>query len=79
VPSFPGYTFSSPPPHDRDLRIEDIARIFDKLMVGLGFADGYVVQGGDIGSKVGRIMAAEHASCKGIYKMLSTCFVFPAD
>jgi hypothetical protein len=50
---------------DRDLRIEDIARIFDKLMVGLGFGDGYVVQGGDIGSKIGRIMAAEHASCKG--------------
>ena len=65
VPSMPGYTFSSPPPIDRDLRIEDLARIFDKLMVGLGFADGYVVQGGDIGSKVGRIMAAKHDSCKG--------------
>ena len=68
VPSIPGYTFSSPPPLDRDLRIEDIARIFDKLMVGLGFADGYVVQGGDIGSKIGRVMAVEHASCKGIYQ-----------
>jgi hypothetical protein len=65
APSMPGYTFSSPPPIDRDLRIEDLARIFDKLMVGLGFADGYVVQGGDIGSKVGRIMAAKHDSCKG--------------
>jgi pimeloyl-ACP methyl ester carboxylesterase len=71
VPSMPGYTFSSPPPLDRDLRIEDIARIFDKLMIGLGFADGYVVQGGDIGSKVGRVMAAKHASCKGNRQILA--------
>jgi microsomal epoxide hydrolase len=67
----PGYAFSSPPPMDRDLRIEDLARIFDKLLVGLGFVDGYVVQGGDIGSKVGRIMAAKHDSCKG--NITNTC------
>jgi microsomal epoxide hydrolase len=67
VPSLPGYTFSSPPPADCDFRIEDVARIFDKLVVGLGFGAGYVVQGGDIGSKVGRVMAAEHKSCKAIH------------
>ncbi|CAF3994402.1 unnamed protein product [Adineta steineri] len=64
VPSLPGYTFSSNPPLDKDFRIEDIARIINRLVIGLGFEQGYVVQGGDIGSKVARVMAAEHASCK---------------
>ena len=64
VPSLPGYTFSSPPPLDKDFRLEDIARIVDKLAVGLGFGDGYVVQGGDLGSKVARFLDV-HPSCKG--------------
>lgn len=42
VPSLPGYTFSSSLPLDRDFAMDDIARLFDKLMVGLGFGDGYV-------------------------------------
>lgn len=67
VPSLPGYAFSSPPPLDRDFRIEDVARIFDTLMVDLGFGNGYVVQGGDVGSKVARVMAAEHESCKAVH------------
>lgn len=66
VPSLPGYAFSSPPPLDRDFRLEDIARLFNKLMIGLGFESGYVVQGGDVGSKVARVMAAEQANCKGL-------------
>lgn len=65
APSMPGYTFSSPPPLHKDFRIEDIARVFDKLARGLGFGKGYIVQGGDIGSKVARVMAVEHNSCKG--------------
>ena len=65
VPSLPGYTFSSPPPLDKDFRIEDAARIFHKLAVMLGFRGGYAVQGGDVGSKVARVMAAEYEACKG--------------
>jgi microsomal epoxide hydrolase len=65
VPSLPGYAFSSGAPLDKDFRLEDIARILNRLVVGLGFEQGYVVQGGDIGSKIARVMAAEHASCKG--------------
>ncbi|RDB28121.1 putative epoxide hydrolase [Hypsizygus marmoreus] len=67
VPSLPGYTFSSPPPVDKDLGLEDVARLFDKLARGLGFENGYVVQGGDIGSIVARIMAATYPSCKAIH------------
>ena len=46
VPSLPGYTFSSRPPLDRDFRLEDTARLLNRLMISLGFGNGYVVQGG---------------------------------
>ena len=59
----PGYAFSSPPPIDKDFNLSDIARIFNKLITEcLGFTS-YVVQGGDIGSKVARVLAAEHEQC----------------
>lgn len=66
VPSLPGYTFSSPPPSDRDFRVEDIARVFNTLMLGLGFPS-YIAQGGDIGSKIARVLAAEHTACKAAH------------
>ena len=57
VPSLPGYTLSSPPPKDKDFRIEDAATILDTLMRQLGFEkSGYVVQGGDVGSKLARVL-----------------------
>lgn len=68
VPSLPGYAFSSSPIPEKDLKMEDVARLMDKLMVGLGFANGYVVQGGDIGSFVARMMAVKYPSCKGSYQ-----------
>lgn len=71
VPSLPGYAFSTPPPLDRDFRIEDMARIITKLAVSLGFGDGFVVQGGDVGSKVARVIAAKHEECKGLLRVLS--------
>jgi microsomal epoxide hydrolase len=66
VPSLPGYTLSSGPPLDKDFKVEDIARIIDKLMVGLGFGSGYIGQGGDIGSFTCRVLA-QYPSCKGIH------------
>lgn len=65
VPSLPGYAFSSTPPVDRNWILEDSARLLHKLMCGLGFEGGYVLQGGDIGSYTARIMAAMYDSCKG--------------
>ncbi|KAI4726297.1 alpha/beta-hydrolase [Aureobasidium sp. EXF-10728] len=64
VPSLPGYAFSSPPPLDKDFGIEDVARLMNQLMLELGFGVGYLVQGGDVGSKVARVMAAKHDECK---------------
>lgn len=70
VPSLPGYTFSSPPPLDQTFRSDDAARILDKLMTLLGFS-AYMVQGGDVGGRVGRIIAANYPNCKAL--LLNTC------
>lgn len=67
VPSMPGYAFSSGPPPVKDFRVEDTCRLFDKLMAMLGFDGGYIVQGGDIGSRVARYMAAAYKGCKAIH------------
>lgn len=67
VPSLPGYAFSSPPPLTQDFQLQDIARIMNLLMIELGLGGGYVVQGGDIGSKVARIMAATYDEVKAIH------------
>jgi len=72
VPSLPGYTFSSPPPEDHDFGLTDVARLMDKLAKCLGFGGRYVVQGGDVGSRVARIMAATYDGCKAIHCKQST-------
>lgn len=55
VPSLPGYTLSSPPPKGRDFCLEDAAALLDQLMRALTF-EKYVVQGGDVGSKIARVL-----------------------
>lgn len=67
IPSLPGYAFSSGPPLNRDFGIKDVARIFDRLMSMLGFDAGYIAQGGDIGSNVATLLAANHPSCKAFH------------
>ncbi|GKZ22118.1 hypothetical protein AbraIFM66951_008854 [Aspergillus brasiliensis] len=67
VPSFPGYTFSSGPPLDKDFGLVDMARVVDQLMKDLGFGNGYVVQGGDIGAFVGRLLGVSFEACKSVH------------
>jgi microsomal epoxide hydrolase len=67
VPSLPGYVFSGGPPLDRDFIIEDVANVMDKLMLGLGFGDGYIVQGGDLGSYVARVIGVQSEACKAVH------------
>lgn len=69
VPSLPGYGYSSGPPTDKNFDMQGIARVMDKLMVGLGFGDGYIAQGGDIGSFVSRVLGATAPSCKAVHRM----------
>nr|QJQ82474.1 PesI [Pestalotiopsis humus] len=65
LPSLPGFTWSSAP--GRDWTLQDTARIFDKLMRGLGYNE-YVTQGGDWGHFVVRELGAKYGeSCKAIH------------
>jgi microsomal epoxide hydrolase len=41
-------------------------------MVNLGFGERYVVQGGDVGSKIARVLGVRYAGCKGILSY-ATC------
>ncbi|KAJ7815316.1 Alpha/Beta hydrolase protein [Mycena olivaceomarginata] len=71
VPSLPGYGFSSGP-QSTEFKMVDVAKIFNNLMLGLGF-DKYVAQGGDVGSGVARILSMNHDNCKAIHlNMFST-------
>ncbi|CVK85337.1 hypothetical protein FPRO06_07534 [Fusarium proliferatum] len=67
VPSLPGYAFSEKPPLDKDFGIRDVSRIVNSLMVQLGFGGGYIAQGGDIGSRISRVLAATYDECKAAH------------
>ena len=36
-------------------------------MASLGFGNGYIAQGGDVGSKVARVLAAQHSACEALH------------
>ncbi|KAJ4983262.1 putative epoxide hydrolase [Stagonosporopsis vannaccii] len=68
APSHLGYALSSDPPQDQDWTTIDAARIIHRLMLSLGFGSrGYLVQGGDIGALIGRVVAARYDECKGMH------------
>ena len=73
IPSLPGFTLSSPQPVDQDINQTDAARIMDSLARELGFGDQYLVQGGDVGSRVARCMGVLFEGCKGTFPV-SLCF-----
>lgn len=64
VPSQPGFAFSSPVKTHKHT-MDDTARLFDKLMTGLGY-ETYVAQGGDWGSITARCLGALYPDrCRG--------------
>ncbi|KAL2831246.1 Alpha/Beta hydrolase protein [Aspergillus pseudoustus] len=67
VPSLPGYVFSSGPPLDKNWTNTDTARVIDQLMQNLGLGSGYVAQGGDIGSRISRLLSLNYESCKAVH------------
>ncbi|KAJ9495788.1 hypothetical protein H2202_008831 [Exophiala xenobiotica] len=67
VPSLPGYAFSTSPPWNATFRPADAARVFDTLATtALGFKS-YMVQGGDLGGRIARIIAATYPKCKAVH------------
>ena len=78
APSLIGYTLSSGPPQTQDWSIYETARVMQRLMERLGFGEeGYVAQGGDLGSYTSQVLAAQFESCKAIHckssSSLGTC------
>lgn len=67
IPSLPGYGYSSSPRVEVDYTIEMAASALNNLMKGLGFGNGYLVQGGDLGSFIARALATRHEECKGCH------------
>jgi microsomal epoxide hydrolase len=67
IPSLPGYTLSAAQPVSVDFSQADAARIMNTLMLELGFKK-YIAQGGDVGSRVARVMSVEHEACQAIHR-----------
>lgn len=78
VPSLPGYGYSNGPPLDKDFKVEDASAVLDKLMIGLGYGDGYIAQGGDIGSFISRVLGTTSTACKAVHCMLLYLHTLPA-
>ncbi|KAI0972444.1 Alpha/Beta hydrolase protein [Xylaria arbuscula] len=66
VPSLPDYGLSHAS-QQAEMTLTQAARIMNQLMLDLGFDRGYVVQGGDLGSMLSRIMSVEYESCKAFH------------
>lgn len=81
VPSLPGYGFSSRPPLDRDFTLLEVSQLLHSLMQEVGFGSGYIAQGGDVGSKIARILATNYEGCKGLSTRCAstTSFVLKAS
>lgn len=77
VPSLPGFCWSSSPPR-RGWTLQDTARIFNKLMIQLGYTS-YVVQAGDWGSFVAREMGARFSECKAVHLNFCPVSLTPED
>ncbi|KAJ5094210.1 hypothetical protein N7456_010071 [Penicillium angulare] len=67
VPSLPDYGLSGTRSQNIEMTLERSACIMNQLMVDLGFEDGYVAQGGDLGSLIARIMSAEYEECRAFH------------
>jgi pimeloyl-ACP methyl ester carboxylesterase len=67
VPSLPDYGLSGGASENVEMTLDRAARIMNQLMLDLGFASGYVAQGGDLGSMLARIMAVQYEACKAFH------------
>jgi microsomal epoxide hydrolase len=68
VPSLPDYGLSGGPSRNVETTLDMAARIMNQLMIDLGFGDGYVAQGGDLGCWIARLLSANHKECKAFHR-----------
>lgn len=69
VPSLPDYGLSGGSSQNIEMTLDRAARIMNQLMLDLGFGEGYVAQGGDLGSMLARIMSVQYKECKAFHRM----------
>ncbi|KAL5044739.1 hypothetical protein BDW71DRAFT_198847 [Aspergillus fruticulosus] len=50
-----------------EMTLDRAARIMNQLMIDLGFENGYIAQGGDLGSMLARIMSVRYKECKALH------------
>jgi microsomal epoxide hydrolase len=67
VPSLPDYGLSGRPSLNVEMTLNRAARIMHQLMMDLGLGEGYIAQGGDLGSFLARIMAVQFKACKAFH------------
>lgn len=67
VPSLPDYGLSGSSSKDIEMGVDQAARLMNQLMLELGFSDGYVAQGGDLGSMIARVMSVSYKQCKALH------------
>ncbi|KAL7923104.1 Alpha/Beta hydrolase protein [Trichoderma austrokoningii] len=72
VPSLPDYGLSGGPSENVEIKLDLAARVMHRLMIDLGFSNGYVAQGGDLGSILARIMSAKYDECKAFHLNMLT-------
>ncbi|KAL2816210.1 Alpha/Beta hydrolase protein [Aspergillus cavernicola] len=67
VPSLPDYGLSGGFGGNVEMTLDRAARAMNQLMVDLGFGEGYIAQGGDLGSMLARIMSVQYDECKAFH------------
>lgn len=67
VPSLPDFGLSSGSSQNIEMTLDRAAFIMNQLMLDLGFAGGYVAQGGDLGSMLARLMSVRYNECKALH------------
>lgn len=68
VPSIPDYGLSTRNSIDEEMTLPIAAQVMNELMVQLGLGQGYVAQGGDVGSMLARIMSSKFSGCKAYHR-----------
>ncbi|KAB8238319.1 Alpha/Beta hydrolase protein [Aspergillus alliaceus] len=67
VPSLPGYAFSPGSPISRRADLDTVAQTVDALLTGIGLDNGYIAQGGGMGSYVARLLGSLSANCEAVH------------
>jgi len=75
APSIPGFAFS-PPPKKSGFALREAGNVFNSLMEQLDYHK-YVVQGGDFGRSIMRIMAGDYPS--SVVSILSNFWLIPPN